>query len=157
MAKQATKQPSKIENNINTLSYLEAVQVFNFSAEVRALKTANAADKLAATRNYLALLSIKKQHETLYETVQNEFKKQHEQTISDLQAETDKEKQAQDEKELVKLQQKHFEEEPLLIEFFAKSASILLHPFSLELVSDEANCPFFLLNVLDKLQLITND
>ncbi len=151
------KQPIKTTNNTNELSYLEAVQVFNFSAEVRALKTASAADKLAATRNYLALLGIKKEHEAIFETVQNEFKKQHEQAIADLQAETDKEKQAQDEKELVKLQQKHFEEEPLLIEFFAKSASFLLHPFSLELVSDEANCPFFLLNVLDKLKLIAND
>ena len=151
------KQPIKTTNNTNELSYLEAVQVFNFSAEVRALKTASATDKLAATRNYLALLGIKKEHEAIFDIVQNEFKKQHEQAISDLQAETDKEKQAQDEKELVKLQQKHFEEEPLLIEFFAKAASFLLHPFSLELVSDEANCPFFLLNVLDKLQLITND
>jgi hypothetical protein len=151
------KQPIKTTNNTNELSYLEAVQVFNFSAEVRALKTASAADKLAATRNYLALLGIKKEHEAIFETVQNEFKKQHEQAIADLQAETDKEKQAQDEKELVKLQQKHFEEEQLLIEFFAKSASTLLYPFSLELVSDEANCPFFLLNVLDKLKLITND
>lgn len=151
------KQPIKTTNNTNELSYLEAVQVFNFSAEVRALKTASATDKLAATRNYLALLGIKKEHEAIFEIVQNEFKKQHEQAISDLQAETNKEKQAQDEKELVKLQQKHFEEEPLLIEFFAKSASFLLHPFSLELVSDEANCPFFLLNVLDKLKLITND
>ncbi len=151
------KQPIKTTNNTNELSYLEAVQVFNFSAEVRAVKAASAADKLAATRNYLALLGIKKEHEAIFETVQNEFKKQHEQAIADLQAETDKEKQAQDEKELVKLQQKHFEEEPLLIEFFAKSASFLLHPFSLELVSDEANCPFFLLNVLDKLKLIAND
>ncbi len=151
------KQPIKTTNNTNELSYLEAVQVFNFSAEVRAVKAASAADKLAATRNYLALLGIKKEHEAIFETVQNEFKKQHEQAIADLQAETDKQKQAQDEKELVKLQQKHFEEEPLLIEFFAKSASFLLHPFSLELVSDEANCPFFLLNVLDKLKLIAND
>jgi hypothetical protein len=151
------KQPIKTTNNTNELSYLEAVQVFNFSAEVRALKTASAADKLAATRNYLALLGIKKEHEAIFETVQNEFKKQNEQAIADLQAETDKDKQAQDEKELVKLQQKHFEEEQLLIEFFAKSASILLHPFSLELVSDEANCPFFLLNVLDKLGLISCD
>lgn len=154
MAKQVIPQIIKPVSKANETSYLEAVQVFNFSAEVRALKTASPADKLAATRNYLALLSIKKEHEGIVEIVQNEFKKQHEQEIADLQAETDKEKQAQDEKELVKLQSKHFDEEPLLIEFFAKSVSVILHPFSLELVSDEDICPFFLLNLLDKLNLV---
>lgn len=145
---------NKLEVSPIAITYLEALQIFNFSAAVRANKQASEPDKLAATRNYLNLLSINKEHSSIIETIQKEFKAAHEEAISALQEETDKDKQKHDEEVLMKLQQKWFEEEPLLVEFCAKSTNVLLYAFSLALISDEANCPSYLLSLLSEKSLI---
>lgn len=162
MAKQTTKSKPEIkiiktgslEESLLHLNNLQAVELFNLSVKIRAAEVA-IADKIAATRNFIALLPIKKQHEEIINTISEEFKKKYENEIAALQTEEDKDHQKEQEQVLMQAQEKHFSEDLLLNEFCKKELTVKLEKLSIEICADEAICSAMMLVTLSDLNLVS--